>query len=143
MKTKTPFTKISELTSSWFIIDAAGKPLGRLASEIAKKLIGKQKVSYVPNLPVGDFVIVINAKDVKIASRAMAQKIYFRHTGFPGGLRETPLDVMLEKHPERMIELAVKNMLPHTKLGKKIFTRLKVYKDSKHGHEAQKPQLFS
>jgi large subunit ribosomal protein L13 len=124
----------------WFIIDAEGKTLGRLAGQIAKVLQGKHKPTYTPHIDMGDFVVVINAEKVALTGRKMEQKTYFRHTGYPGGARISHIKDVMEKHPERVIEHAVKGMLPKTILGKKMIKKLKVYAGEKHPHDAQKPE---
>ncbi|MGM0640165.1 MAG: 50S ribosomal protein L13 [Thermotogota bacterium] len=124
----------------WFIIDAEGKTLGRLAGQIAKVLQGKHKPTYTPHIDMGDFVVVINAEKVALTGRKMEQKTYFRHTGYPGGGRTSHIKDVMEKHPERVIEHAVKGMLPKSILGKRMIKKLKVYAGVKHPHEAQKPE---
>ncbi len=136
MKTYVP----KEVESKWYVIDAEGKTLGRLAARIATILRGKHKPEYTPNLPVGDYVIVINAAKVKLTGRKLEDKIYTRYSGYPGGLKRIPAGEMLKRHPERVIERAVKGMLPKNRLGRKLFKRLKVYAGPDHPHAAQKPE---
>ena len=124
----------------WYIIDADGKILGRMASEIAKVLRGKNKPIFTPNADAGDFVIVINARGVKLTGKKLQKKIYYRHTDYPGGIRERTAEKMLERKPEDLVRLAVKGMLPKNRLSKKLVTKLKVYAGSDHPHEAQKPR---
>jgi large subunit ribosomal protein L13 len=127
----------SELESRWRVFDADGKVLGRLASEIATILMGKHRASYVPHLASGDFVIVVNAAKVDVTGRKSEQMIYRRHSQYPGNLKEIPFSRMLDRTPERVIELAVRGMLPKTKLGRKMLSRLKVYSGPEHPHMAQ------
>ena len=127
----------SELESRWRVFDADGKVLGRLASEIATILMGKHRASYVPHMASGDFVVVVNAAKVDLTGRKSEQKIYRRHSQYPGNLKEIPFSRMLDRTPERVIELAVRGMLPKTKLGSKMLSRLKVYSGPEHPHMAQ------
>ncbi|MBU0692871.1 50S ribosomal protein L13 [bacterium] len=124
---------------NWVVVDATGQTLGRLCSRIASILRGKHKPTYTPHCDTGDFVIVVNADKYSVTSNKESKKVYFRHTGYPGGGRYTKLSELQEKHPERVIERAVKGMLPHTRLGRKQFRKLKVYTGSEHPHEAQQP----
>ena len=124
----------------WFLVDAEGKPLGRLAVKVAGLLRGKQKVYFTPQVDVGDFVVVINAEKVKLTGRKNEQKIYRRFSGYRGGLKEVTASVMRQRHPDRMIKLAVERMLPKNYLCRKVFRRLKVYAGKEHPHAAQKPQ---
>lgn len=137
---KTYSPKASEITRSWFVIDADNVPLGRLSSEIAQTLRGKNKPTFAPYFDGGDFVIVVNAEKVHVSGDKETQKIYYRHSGYPGGLRAEPLSAVREKHPERLIESAVRGMLPKNRLGRQIFRKLKVYAGPDHPHEAQMPQ---
>ena len=125
---------------AWWVIDAAGKPLGRLATAIAVKLRGKDKPIFAPHVDTGDFVVVVNAAQVKVTGNKLAQKNYYRHSGFPGGLHTTPLGDMLQKHPTYPVEHAVRGMLPKNKLGRKLLKKLKVYAGPEHPHTAQAPQ---
>lgn len=124
----------------WYVIDAQGKVLGRMATEIAKVLRGKHKPTFTPNQDIGDFIIVVNARGVKLTGTKLGQKVYFRHTEYPGGIREKTAAQMLEKKPEDLIRLAVKGMLPKNRLSRKLVTKLKVYAGPEHPHDAQKPQ---
>jgi large subunit ribosomal protein L13 len=124
----------------WYVIDAEGKVLGRMASEIAKVLRGKTKPIFTPNVDAGDFVIVINARYVKLTGRKLQRKIYYRHTEYPGGIRERTAEKMLQTKPEDLVRLAVKGMLPKNRLSKRLVTKLKVYAGPEHPHKAQKPQ---
>lgn len=143
---KTYSAKASELDPKWYVIDAEGQVLGRLASQIAQILRGKHKPTFTPNMPCGDFVIVINADKIAVTGRRLDQKVYYRHTQYPGGLRQTTLRQTLEgKYPERALIHAVRGMVMHNNLGDHLMTRLKVYTSKKypnpphHPHEAQKP----
>ena len=124
----------------WYIVDARDKILGRMASEIAKILRGKNKPIFTPNADTGDFVIVVNARDIKLTGKKPEKKIYFRHTDYPGGIRERTAAKMLAEKPESLVRLAVKGMLPRNRLSRKLVTKLKVYAGAEHPHEAQKPQ---
>lgn len=132
--------KPHEVERKWYIIDAAGKTLGRLASQIATILRGKQKPYYTPHVDCGDFVIVINAEKVRVAEKRQELKEYRWYTGYPGGLRKASFRYLQQKHPELLIERAVKRMLPKNRLQKRMLKRLKVYRGSTHPHQAQKPQ---
>jgi len=127
----------------WYVVDAYGKVLGRLASAVAKILRGKHKPGFTAHVDGGDFVIVINARRVKLTGRKLEQKIYYRHTEYPGGIRETAAGKLLEKKPETLIRAAVKGMLPRNRLGRRLVTKLKVYSGPDHPHQAQKPQPLS
>jgi large subunit ribosomal protein L13 len=124
----------------WYVVDAEGKVLGRMASEIAKILRGKTKPIFTPNVDAGDFVIVINARYVKLTGRKLQKKVYYRHTEYPGGIRERTAEKMLHTKPEDLVRLAVKGMLPKNRLSKRLVTKLKVYAGPEHPHKAQKPQ---
>ena len=126
----------------WFVVDATGKTVGRLATEVARIISGKNNPAWTPFLDMGDHVVVINAKDAVFTGSKNDQKIYYRHTLYPGGLRETTVKEMFEKKPEKVIELAVKGMLPKTKLGKAMVKKLKVYAGADHRHAAQKPETL-
>ena len=138
MKTYTP--KLTEIQRRWWVVDAEGKVLGRLASEIAQILRGKHKPMFTPHLDTGDFVVVINADKVRLTGNKEEQKAYFRHTGYMGGEKFIPFKTMIETHPDRVIELAVKGMLPKNNLGRLMRRKLKVYAGANHPHEAQQPQ---
>jgi large subunit ribosomal protein L13 len=135
MKTYAP--KASEIERKWHLIDASGQTLGRMSAQIAKLLIGKHKAMFAPNTDTGDFVVVINAVKVKVTGKKMTDKIYYRVSGYPGGIRAVKLGEMLEKHPERVIEHAVRGMLPNSRLGRTMYKKLKVYAGDQHPHEAQ------
>ena len=134
---RTYSPRISEVDSGWQVVDAAGKPLGRVAAEIARILQGKHKAIYTPSMLTGDYVIVLNAAQVATTGKKLEQKMYYRHSGYPSGLRATSLQSLLNKHPERVIQAAVKGMLPKNLLGKHMLRRLKVYSGSQHPHAAQ------
>jgi large subunit ribosomal protein L13 len=136
---KTYVTKPAEVKRDWFVVDAEDKTLGRLASEIARILRGKHKPIYSPSVDCGDFVIVINAKKIRVTGNRMDQKKYYRHSGYMGGLTSISLRDQLDRYPNRVIEAAVKGMLPKNKLGRQMIKKLKVYADENHPHEAQQP----
>jgi large subunit ribosomal protein L13 len=138
----TYVTKAVDVNPEWLLIDAKGQTLGRIATVIASILRGKHKVNYAPNLDMGDFVVVINAAKIVVSGNRLDDKMYRRHTGYPGGLIEVPLRTMLDKHPDRVIRYAVKGMLPKNKLGRKMLSKLKVYSGDSHPHEAQSPRVF-
>ncbi len=137
MKTYSP--KLNDIDQKWHIVDADGMVLGRLASKVSQILRGKHKPMWAPHMDVGDFVVVVNADKVKVTGRKAEQKKYYRHSGYPGGLKVTPFKTMLETKPEFIIENAVKGMLPHNRLGRKMLKKLKVYSDTEHPHYAQLP----
>ncbi|MEZ4511647.1 MAG: 50S ribosomal protein L13 [Chloroflexota bacterium] len=136
---KTFVTKPAEVDRSWYIVDAEGQTLGRLASKVAAVLRGKHKPIYSPSVDCGDYVIVLNADKIHVTGRRMEQKRYYRHSGYPGGLTEISLRDQLQQYPVRPIEAAVRGMLPKNKLGRKMFKKLKVYAGSEHPHQAQQP----
>ena len=140
MKTFVP--KKDEIEKKWWLINAEGKVLGRLATEVAVLLRGKKKPEYVDFLDSGDFVIIINAEKVKTTGKKLEQKKYYSHSGYPGGLKEKTRKEMLEKKPEEVIRKAVKGMIPKNKLGRAVYKKLKVYRGPHHPHEAQKPQEY-
>lgn len=141
---KTYSAKAADLQPTWYVIDAEGQVLGRLASQIAQILRGKHKPTFTPHLQSGDFVIVINAEKIAVTGRRMEQKVYYRHTQYPGGLKKTTLRQTLEgKHPERALEHAVRGMVMHNRLGARIMKRLKVYTGPDHPHQAQKPVVWT
>ena len=139
---KTYSAKASELAPRWYVIDAEGQVLGRLATQIAQVLRGKHKPTFTPHLNCGDFVIVINAAKVDVTGKRLDQKMYYRHSQYPGGLKTESLRQMLARHPDRVIQHAVKGMLPHNKLGDDMMDRLKVYGGPVHPHQAQKPVMW-
>jgi large subunit ribosomal protein L13 len=137
---KTYSAKAGELNPQWYVIDAEGQVLGRLASQIAQILRGKHKPTYTPNMPCGDFVIVINADKIAVTGRRMDQKVYYRHSQYPGGLKKTTLRQVLEgRFPERALQHAVRGMVMHNRLGARMMSRLKIYAGPDHPHQAQKP----
>jgi large subunit ribosomal protein L13 len=136
---KTYQAKKEEVEHQWYLVDAEGRILGRLATELAKILRGKNKPIYTPHVDTGDFVIVVNAGKVALTGKKMKDKIYYHHTGYPGGIREMSAEKLLAKKPTEMIRIAVKGMLPKNSLGRQMFQKLKVYAGAKHPHEAQKP----
>lgn len=136
---KTYLTKPADVERQWYVVDAEGKNLGRLASQIAAILRGKHKPIYSPSVDCGDYVIVLNADKVAVTGRRMDQKVYYRHSGYPGGISSITLREQLDRNPTRPLELAVKGMLPKNPLGRKMFKKLKVYTGSEHPHGAQQP----
>jgi len=139
---KTFIAKKEEIQREWHVIDAKDKILGRMASRIAMILQGKTKPTYTPHVDTGDFVIVLNAGGIKLTGNKMRDKVYYTHSGYPGGLKKYPVKLWLEKHPDRVVKLAVKRMLPKTKLGTAMIKKLKVYAGSDHPHEAQQPKIL-
>jgi len=133
-------TEEARAQRQWYVVDADGKVLGRMASEIAKILRGKNKPIFTPNADAGDFVIVINARGIKLTGNKLKKKIYYRHTDYPGGIRERTAEKMLEEKPEALVLAAVMGMLPKNRLSKRLVTKLKVYPGSEHPHEAQQPR---
>ena len=140
---KTEFPSKSEIQRSWFVIDASGLALGRVASQAAKILMGKHKAIYTPFLDCGDHVIVVNAEKAVLTGRKEEQKIYRRHSGYPGGLKEISAGDLRAKRPVRLVEEAIRGMLPKTKLGKQMYRKVKVYAGDRHPHSAQKPQAMA
>ena len=131
--------KPSEVTREWFVVDAEGKALGRLASEIASRLRGKHKPIYTPHIDTGDYIVVINAEKVAVTGKKFTDKVYYRHTGYIGNLKQITFDKLQAQRPEKIIELAVKGMLPKGPLGRDMYRKLKVYAGPEHNHHAQKP----
>jgi large subunit ribosomal protein L13 len=138
----TYVTKPNDIKRDWYVVDAQGQTLGRLATRIAAVLKGKHKPIYSPSMDTGDYVVVINAKKIVATGRKLDEKMYYRHTGYPGGLRRINLRDQLEKHPERVISAAVRGMLPHNRLGRAMFKKLKVYAGAEHPHAAHKPKTL-
>jgi large subunit ribosomal protein L13 len=136
---KTYQAKREEVEHQWYLVDAEGKVLGRLAAELVKILKGKNKPTYTPHLDTGDFVVVVNAGKVTLTGKKMKDKIYYHHTGYPGGIKEMNAEKLLAKKPTEMIRIAVKGMLPKNSLGRQMLRKLKIYSGSNHPHEAQKP----
>lgn len=139
---KTYYPKASEITREWVLVDANDQNLGRLATQIATILIGKHKPTFTPGVDMGDYVVVVNAERISVTGKKMTEKMYYRHTGYPGGLREINLRDLLVKKPSMAVEKAVWGMLPHNRMGRKILKRLKVYAGPHHPHDAQNPKTF-
>lgn len=137
---KTLSAKPESVTRDWYVVDAADKTLGRLSTEIARRLRGKHKPEYTPHVDTGDYIVVVNAEKVRVTGRKTTDKQYYRHTGYPGGIRSMNFEEMIERHPERVIEYSVKGMLPRGPLGRAMFKKLKVYAGDEHPHTAQQPQ---
>jgi len=137
---KTSVAKKQDIEKRWYLIDAADKTLGRLASKVAKILMGKNKPIWTPNVDTGDFVVVINASKVRVTGKKLDDKVYYKHSGYLGGLKKETLRSLLNRKPETVVTLAVRGMLPKTKLGRQMIKKLKVYKGSEHPHSAQNPQ---
>ncbi|MGO4890151.1 50S ribosomal protein L13 [Anaerobacillus sp. MEB173] len=138
----TYMAKANEVDRKWYVVDAEGQTLGRLASEVASILRGKNKPTFTPHVDTGDFVIVINAEKIHLTGKKLTDKVYYRHSNHPGGLKQTTAGEMLAKRPDRMIELAVKGMLPKNTLGRAQGMKLHVYAGSEHPHQAQKPEVY-
>ena len=136
---KTYSAKPQDIRREWLLVDATDKTLGRLATEVAHRLRGKHKPTFTPHMDTGDHIVVVNAEKIKVTGRKMEQKVYHHHTGYIGNLKSIPLEDLLEKHPERVIEKAVKGMLPKNKLGRAMYKKLHVYAGSEHPHAAQQP----
>ena len=139
---KTFSAKPHEVERAWLVVDATDRPLGRLATAVASRLRGKHKPIYTPHVDTGDYVIVLNAAKVAATGNKRSQKMYYRHSGYPGGIRSMNLDQMLDKHPTRVIELAVKRMLPKGPLGRQMYRKLRVYAGGEHEHQAQQPKTL-
>jgi large subunit ribosomal protein L13 len=139
---KTYTARAEDIEREWFLVDAEDKTLGRLASEIAQVLRGKHKPIYTPHLDCGDYVIVVNADKVRVTGRKLDQKMYYRHSGYPGGIKSITLRNQLQKHPERVLQAAVRGMLPRNRLGRKMLKKLKVYAGDSHPHQAQQPKVL-
>ncbi|WP_108125882.1 50S ribosomal protein L13 [Saccharospirillum mangrovi] len=137
---KTFVAKPAEVKRDWYIVDADGLTLGRLATEIARRLRGKHKAEFTPNVDTGDYIVVVNAEKVAVTGRKANQKMYHRHTGYPGGLKSMSFNKMIDHKPEQIIELAVKGMIPRTPLGRTMLKKLKVYAGTEHPHTAQQPK---
>lgn len=136
---KTFCAKPETVKRDWFVVDAENMVLGRLASEVARRLRGKHKAEYTPHVDTGDYIIIINAEKIRVTGRKETDKIYYRHSGYPGGIKATVLNKMRQTYPERIIESAVKGMLPKGPLGREMFRKLKIYSGSEHKHSAQQP----
>ncbi len=142
MRSSTYMAKPTDVERKWFVLDATGMTLGRLASEVASVLRGKHKPTFTPNVDCGDHVIIINAENIHLTGNKLEQKEYIRHSGYPGGIRRTKYKELIEKRPELVIEKAIKGMLPHNRLGAQMFKKLNVYRGSEHPHQAQKPEVW-
>ena len=142
MKKFTSSAKSSDNPQKWYLVDASGAILGRLASQVAQRLRGKHRPNFTPHVDTGDWVIVINADKIALTGRKMDQKIYYRHSGYIGGLKQITAKELLAKKPEEMVRLAVKGMLPKNKLGRRLFKKLKVYSGNNHPHESQQPETI-
>jgi len=139
---KTFSAKEATVRRDWFVVDANNKILGRLASEVAKRLRGKHKAEYTPHVDTGDYIVIINAEKIRVTGKKKSDKIYYRHTGYPGGLKTTTLGDLQNKSPEKVLEIAIKGMLPRNPLGREMYRKLKVYAGTEHPHTAQQPQLL-
>ena len=140
---KTSVPSPDSIDRQWFLVDAENQTLGRLATEVASFLRGKTKPNFTPHLDTGDFVIVVNAEKIKVTGKKFDQKLYRRHSGRPGGMKVETFKSLQSRIPERIVEKAIKGMLPHTRLGRQLFTKLKVYKGSDHPHSAQEPKILN
>ena len=140
---KTYMASPAAIERKWYVVDATGYTLGRLASEVAKVLRGKNKAGFTPHIDTGDYVIVVNADKIKVTGKKLDQKIYYRHSEYVGGMKETTLREMMAKKPEKVVELAVKGMLPKGPLGRQMYTKLHVYAGPEHNHQAQKPEVLT
>jgi large subunit ribosomal protein L13 len=140
---KTYYPKEAEIERDWVLVDANDQTLGRLATQIAAVLLGKHKPSFTPGVEMGDYVIVINARHIKVTGNKLTDKIYYRHSGYPGGTKAIALGEQLEKHPERVIERAVWGMLPHNRMGRQLMRKLRVYAGADHPHDAQTPKSLA
>lgn len=139
---KTYLPSVGELEKRWWLVDAEGEVLGRLASRVASVLMGKDKPCYTSFLDTGDFVVVVNAEKVRLTGRKWQEKVYYSHSGYPGGLKKITAQELVSKHPERLVEYAVRGMLPRNKLGARVFKKLKVYRGPEHPHQAQRPETL-
>ena len=140
---KTFSAKAEEVTHDWFVVDASDKTLGRLASEIAHRLRGKHKAEYTPHVDTGDYIVVVNAEKVRVTGAKATDKMYYHHTGFIGGIKSISFEKLIDKAPERVLQTAVKGMLPRNPLGRAMFKKLKVYAGAEHPHTAQQPQALN
>jgi large subunit ribosomal protein L13 len=136
----TVFANAGNVRGDWFVVDASGKTLGRLATQIAHRLKGKHKATYSPHVDMGDHIVVVNAEKIHVTGRKLTDKIYYHHTGYIGGIKSIALEKLLDEHPERVIEIAVKGMLPKNTLGRSMFRKLHVFAGGEHPHQAQQPQ---
>ena len=139
----TYFPKSGEIEKKWYVVDAEDQVVGRLTSRVASVLMGKDKPCYTDFLDTGDFVVVVNAEKVRLTGKKWSDKVYYSHSGYPGGLKQSRAEHLLNQHPERLLQLAVKGMLPKTKLGRSMFKKLKVYAGNQHPHQAQNPEVLT
>ena len=137
---KTLSARPQDVEHDWYVVDAENQTLGRLASAVARRLRGKHKASYTPHVDTGDYIVVVNAEKVRVTGKKQTDKVYYRHSGYPGGIKAARFEEMIEKHPERVIEKAVKGMLPRNPLGRAVFRKLRVYAGSEHPHSGQQPK---
>ena len=137
---KTLSARPQDVEHDWYVVDAENQTLGRLAAGVARRLRGKHKASYTPHVDTGDYIVVVNAEKVRVTGKKQTDKVYYRHSGYPGGIKAARFEEMIEKHPERVIEKAVKGMLPRNPLGRAVFRKLKVYAGAEHPHSAQQPK---
>ena len=140
---KTFSAKPAEVKRDWFLVDASGKTLGRLASELARRLRGKHKPEFTPHVDTGDYIVVVNAEKIRLTGNKLDQKMYYRHSGYPGGLKSITAKDLLQRKPERVLEHAVKGMLPKNRLGRRMFKKMKIYTGPEHPHEAQQPEVLT
>ncbi|NTU78287.1 MAG: 50S ribosomal protein L13 [Chloroflexales bacterium] len=140
---KTYHQKASEIQRDWYVVDATDEVLGRLATQIATLLRGKHKPTYTPSMDGGDFVVVVNCEKIRIMGKKADQKVYYRHSGYPGGIKETPYRMMLDKHPDRILRIAVKGMLPKNRIGRRLIGKLRIYAGPSHPHAAQQPKVWT
>jgi large subunit ribosomal protein L13 len=140
---KTYIPKAAEITQDWYLVDASGQNLGRLATQVASLLLGKHKPNFTPGMDTGDFVVVVNSEKVQVTGKKLQEKFYYRHSIYPSGLTETSLRDQLQRHPDRVIRSAVWGMLPHNKFGRQLIKKLKAYAGPEHPHEAQKPKVLA
>lgn len=140
---KTFSAKPEAVQRDWYLVDATGKTLGRLAAEIASRLRGKHKPEYTPHVDTGDYIVVVNAEKVQVTGKKSTDKIYYSHSEFPGGIKEISFEKLIDKAPTRALEIAIKGMLPHNPLGRAMFRKLKVYAGTEHPHSAQQPQILN
>lgn len=138
----TYMPKVGQIQRKWYIVDASGKPLGRLATEVARLLRGKHKPIFTPNIDTGDHVIIINAAKVVLTGNKAVQKFYYRHSGYPGGMKKVSYGTLIATKPERAVMLAVKGMIPHNRLGSAVLKKVRIYKSTEHPHEAQQPEVW-
>jgi len=139
---RTYSAKPADIRHDWYIVDATGKTLGRLATEIARRLRGKHKPEFTPHMDTGDYIVVVNAKNIAVTGKKTQDKMYYHHTGYPGGIKEANFEKLLDKKPHMVLEKAIRGMMPRGPLGRAMLKKLKIYADEKHPHEAQQPQTL-